>query len=99
MEKLNLSFLENKWVSGVIAILIVLYGSLVAPELPPKIKNMFKNPIVRIIIMTLIVWRGNKNPTLALMIAVGFLLTMNYVSESEVKEHFGQQNGNDQIHF
>lgn len=78
----------NKMASSVMTLFIVLYAGLARPELPKFIKNLFTNAIFRVIVLALVVYKGNKDPQFAIMLAVGFVVTMNYVSQQEVKEKF-----------
>lgn len=86
--EMNLSFLDNKYVSIILSVLLAVYGGLAAPALPPFIKKLFENEIFRIVILALIVYKGQRDPQLAIMIAVAFVVTMNYLNEYEVKENF-----------
>ena len=83
MESLN-----NPYVIAALTILITMYAASIRPELPPFIKQLFNNPLFRIVILFLVVVRANKNPTLALMIAIGFTLTVNFITEQEMTESF-----------
>ena len=78
--------LENKYVSPVITIFIVLYSGLIGPQLPDFMKNLFNNQIFRILVLALIVYKGERDPTMALMIAIAFTFTLNYITERETKE-------------
>ena len=49
---------------------------------------MFNNSIFRILILALIVYKGNKDPQLAIIIAIAFTITMNYLRDNELKEEF-----------
>jgi hypothetical protein len=85
---MDLTFLEKPYVFGALALLLILYGSAVGPELPPFMKNLFQHPVFQILIFSLIVYRGNKNPQTALIIAVAFLFIMTVVERTETREEF-----------
>jgi len=87
-KHMDLAFLENVYVFSALALLLVLYGSMARPQLPPFIKNLFHHPVFQILIFSLIVYRANHNPTAAIIISVGFLLFMTAVNEYETKEEF-----------
>ena len=59
---------------------LILYASLVAPKLPPFMVELLRNNFVRIIILFLIVWTGSKDPSLALLISICFVISMNYIT-------------------
>jgi len=79
---------KNRYSSTLITLFLVLYSGLVAPKLPNFIVKLFDNPIFRILILSLIVYNGNKDPQFAIMIAVGFTVTMNMVSKQKLFEGF-----------
>ena len=81
---------KNRYSSTLITLFLVLYSGLVAPKLPNFIVKLFDNPIFRILILSLIVYNGNKDPQFAIMIAVGFTVTMNMVSKQKIFEGFTQ---------
>ena len=91
MDKIN-NVLEtvfsHKYGSIVLTMFLVFYSGLAAPKLPSFIRNLFENPIFRILILSLIVYKGNKDPQLAIMIAVGFTITMNFISSQRFFENF-----------
>ena len=78
----------NKYASVVLTMFLVFYSGLAAPKLPNFIRDLFENPIFRILVLSLIVYKGNKDPQLAIMIAVGFTVTMNFVSSQKFFENF-----------
>ena len=87
---------SNKYGSIVLTMFLVFYSGLAAPKLPSFIRELFNNPIFRILILSLIVYKGNKDPELAIMIAVGFTVTMNFISSQKFFENFS--NHDDSIH-
>ena len=89
---------SHQYGSIVLTMFLVFYSGLAAPKLPSFIRNLFENPIFRILILSLIVYKGNKDPQLAIMIAVGFTVTMNFVSSQKFFENFaddGSMTGGD----
>jgi hypothetical protein len=79
---------NNKYVSTTITIGLGLYAALLGPNLPDFVKNLFKNTLFRIIILFLVIVRGNKDPKMAIMIAIAFILTLDYVYVRDAKETF-----------
>ena len=90
------NILDNKYVIGVLTILIFLYAASIRPELPPYIKVLFKNPIFKVFILFLIVVRGNKDPLFALAIAIAFVTTVTYLNQQQAKEAFENTEVNDE---
>lgn len=84
MEKI----FDNPYVIATLTILVLLYVASIRPELPPYIKTLFNNPIFRVLILFLIVVRGNKDPVFSLALAVGFVVTLSFLGEQQAKEAF-----------
>ena len=84
------NFFSDKITSSVISLFLVLYAGMASPELPSLIKGAFSNSIFRMLVLSLIVYKGNKDPQLAITIAIAFTLTMNYLRDNELKEEFGE---------
>lgn len=85
-----MDILENKYVYTILTIFIILYASKIGPNLPNFIRNLFNNALFRVAILFLIVVRANKDPVMSMLIAVGFVLTINFISEKEIKETFSE---------
>ena len=87
-----IEILENKYVSSVLTLIVVLYATFLRPELPQNmkdtIKDLFNNTIFRIFVLFLVVAFGNTRPSLALIIAIAFVLTMDQIYVWDSKEAF-----------
>lgn len=81
---------SNKYSAALISLFLVLYGGLAAPKLPNFIIKMFDNAIFRIIVLSLIVYKGERDLSMSLMIAVGFTITLNIVNKQKLFEKFGE---------
>lgn len=82
----NLRFLDDPVVSQVLMLCLILYGSLAAPQLPPKVAVIFTNTYFRIAVMTFILWTANRNPTLALLAAVVFFMSLHYATKNALTQ-------------
>ncbi len=82
--------LNNKYVSTTITIGLGLYAALLGPNLPKFVKDLFSNTLFRILILFLVVVRGNKDPQMAIMIAIAFVLTLDYIHVKDIKEKFAE---------
>ena len=71
-----LELIEDPYVAGGLKLFLVLYAGMIAPKLPNFIVKLFKNAVVKMLVLFLIVYTGIKDPMMSLMIAVGFTLTM-----------------------
>ena len=87
----NLSWVhENKHVLPVISLVLGLYAALARPKLPKFIEKLFENPIFRLLMISYIIYRGNKDPQLSIMIAAAFLITIHMINKRQVKK-IGQE--------
>jgi|SaaInlStandDraft_5_1057022.scaffolds.fasta_scaffold00392_3 hypothetical protein len=79
---------KNQRVAVMITFFLVFYGGASGPKLPSFIIELFENPIFRVFILSLIVYKGNSNPTLSIMIAVVFTLMMDMINKQKLFEKF-----------
>jgi hypothetical protein len=68
------------------AILFAIYGPKLSTELPDSVRVVFENNIARFAVMVIIVYLGNHNVQLSLVIALCIVLIMSYVHKYEIKE-------------
>jgi len=87
LQKLHEIF-DSKYFSTTLILALGLYASLLGPELPEPVKNLFNNTIFRILLLFLVVVRGNKDPRMAIMVAIVFVLTLDYIFAESAKETF-----------
>jgi hypothetical protein len=80
----------NPYFSTIITIILSVYAVLASPKLPSYLKKLFDYSIFKILIITFIGYRANKNPQLSLLVAICFVITLNFLSEQENKEAFSQ---------
>lgn len=68
----------NPWITGLVSIFLIGYAGLAAPKLPRDVVEVLAgNPFVKVLFMGAIVWlfTERRNPALAILIAVCFLIT------------------------
>ena len=82
------AFFENEYSGTILSVMLVLYGGLAAPRLPGFVRKLFENAIFRILILSLVAYGGNKNPQVAIVIAIAFIISMNYIRENDFIENF-----------
>lgn len=68
---------------------LILYASLAAPALPPALMDLFDKPLFRVLVLMLVVWIGGVDPSTSLMVAVGFVVSMNALAGRRMLEAFG----------
>ncbi len=80
---------KNEWVAAFASLFIVLWGlTLARVPLPHYIRNLFNNTLFRIAFLSLLIVFGfNKSPQVAIVVALIFVLTLQFLKEQEVKEN------------
>jgi multisubunit Na+/H+ antiporter MnhF subunit len=84
---------ENKYVYTAIFTLIILYSNMLGPDLPDNIVELLDNPIMRIIVFALVGYIANKNVGISLIIALVFIVVLNYISEKKIKNDLKKVEG------
>lgn len=72
---LNRTF-KNVYITTSIKVFLILYAALAAPRLSPNILGLFDNTLFRITLSFIIVFMATKDVSIALLIAVAFVLTL-----------------------
>lgn len=81
----NLSWVHtNPFVLPVLSLFLGVYAALARPKLPSYIVQLFENTIFRLILISYIVYRGNQDPEVSILIAAGFLITMHMINKQRV---------------
>ena len=68
--------LSNKYVSTALKVLLALYAAFAAPKLPKGVALMLDHTIVRILIAALIVFVATKDSSMAILLALAFILSL-----------------------
>ena len=94
-------FLNNEYVLIAMTLFVVLYASMGQMDVPTWLKALFKNDVFRVVFLSLLlIYRFDKTPHVALIVALVFIFSMNYVLMDEAQEHFAMiqrmQNEDDQ---
>jgi hypothetical protein len=76
--------INNPYVAGVIAILVVVYGSFMAPNLPESVAAWFANPIFKIVCIFLILFVHRINPVISIVLALAFIISIQTMSRYKV---------------
>lgn len=90
VRKINplLKKLENPYVMGILTIFIVLYGSIVKPQLPSFIEKIMKYDYVRLFAIFLIAYVSEKSLLVATVVAFTFMVIYGLFSEFQIGEAF-----------
>ena len=72
----SLKFLENPTVVLILTVVLVLLSSTLFSNINDAIRGIFSNKIVRLIVIVLIVYISPKNPTVGILLAIVYLLSI-----------------------
>ena len=84
----SLAFLDNCYLNAIIVIILVLYSSTIFDNINSFIGNMYNFSIVKLIVLLLIIYVTPKDPTIGILLAVSYLVSLKY---SEHYENFTHQ--------
>lgn len=83
----NLGWIHtNNYVLPILSLFLGVYVALARPKLPNFITKLFENPVFRLVMISYIIYRGNKDPQLSLMIAAAFLITMHMINKQKIEK-------------
>ena len=99
MEKINKFvednkfILKNKYVTGIITILLISYTGLAAPKLPKYIEKIFDYNITKFIMFFMIVYMNNEDVKVSFVVALSVLLLLIILSSNTKnnKEHYNME--------
>jgi hypothetical protein len=74
-------------IRGVVHLLLMLYVVKLAPQPPKPVLQLFENIYFKLFIFSLVLWTAQFSPSTSLLIALAFLVTMNYVNTGKVWEY------------
>jgi hypothetical protein len=74
-------------IRGVVHLLLMLYVVRLAPQPPKPVLQLFENVYFKLFIFSLVLWTAQFSPSTSLLIALAFLVTMNYVNTGKVWEY------------
>lgn len=82
-----LSILDrNEYVSAALTIFLILYAGLAAPQLPEYVANLFDNPLFKLLILFLIAYSANKNPTVSVIAAIGLMISIHTLNRIKLNK-------------
>lgn len=82
-------YLNNEYVVATLTAFAIVYASQSRIELPKWLVDLFKNDIFRVLYLSLLLMIPfDKAPHVSLIIAIVFVVTMKYIGQQEVSEHF-----------
>lgn len=82
----SLAFLENPLVRLVLLAVVVLYAAGVVPELNSAVSSVLDNTVSKLIMLLAILYVSARDTTLALMLTVAFLLSLQVNARNQVND-------------
>jgi hypothetical protein len=79
-------------IKGVVHLLLILYAAKLAPQLPASVLKIFDNSYFKLFIFSLILWTAQFSPSTAILIAIAFLVSTNYLSNKPLFEFLENTN-------
>lgn len=73
---------------GMLAIFLVLYGSMYRPKMPDIILNLYRYNVIKALHVFLLAYFANKDITLGLFIALIYIIILNSSNDEEIKEKY-----------
>ena len=77
---------NNKYLSSVLGLFLVLYAALAAPKLPKSVTVWFDNTWFKLGFMFLIAYMATKDPSVAIISAVALLITLQTLSAQKTAD-------------
>lgn len=75
---------NNPYLSTSLSLFLVLYAGLAAPQLPEYVARMFDNQLFKLLIFFLVAYSSRKNPTIAIIAAVGLMVSLHTLTKFKV---------------
>lgn len=83
-DKFLSTIYSNTYVTQGAGLLLILYAALAAPQLSAQVAGLFENSLVKLSILSMILISLNYNPTIAILMAIGFVISMNTLSNYRI---------------
>ena len=73
-------------IRGIVHFLIILYAARIAPTLPRVVLDLFDNQYFKLFVFSLILWTAQMAPSTSILIALAFMVTVNYANRKPLWE-------------
>ena len=73
----SLSFLDNCYINAIIVIILLLYSSTIFGNINNFVSNLYNLSIVKVIVLLLIVYVTPKDPTIGILLALSYIVSLN----------------------
>ena len=79
----SLSFLDNCTINSIIVVILLLYSSQIFSNINAFIGNFYNLGIIRLIVLILIIYIAPKDPTIAILLAISYIVSLHFMIENE----------------
>ena len=86
------SIIQVNYVSAIAHFLLVLYAAKLAPTLPPVVLDLFNNQYFRLFVFSMILWTANVTPSISILIALAFMVSINAANQQQLWEFLENTN-------
>ena len=73
-------------IKGVVHLFLILYAARLAPVPPKQVLVLIENVYFKLACMSLILWSAQFSPSTSILIALAFMVTINYTTTGRVWE-------------
>jgi len=95
------SLINNPYTIGFIAVVVIIYASFIADNLPEKYAKWFKNPLFKVLFMVIILISHRFSPVLSLILVIAYFVSMltlsRYTMIYTIKNNMYQTPGPEEI--
>lgn len=85
-DKTVSGWFDNQYVTAAVALLLIVYSAYGVNRLSPYILRMFDMPLFKLLLFLLIVYLARKTPTIAIIAAIAFMVTLQALTKMKVDE-------------
>ena len=74
------------FVKGLVYLSLILYAARIAPVPPKPVLDLFENVYFKLFVFSLILWTAQISPSTSILIALAFMVTINYTTTGKIWE-------------
>ena len=79
-------FLNDKYISASIILFLIFYTVLIAPKLDKSLHHLLNSPLYKLLVLFSIGYIATKNPSVAIIMSVAFIVTISTMHKHEMDE-------------
>lgn len=83
---------NDKLILPIVSLFLFVYVTHIRPKPSKYLLMLFENSLFRIMMLSYILYRGNSDTGLSMMVAVIFLVSMHYLNRKKLSDHINKKN-------